>query len=46
MVILLSKSNIASIHGSPTFVSKIIEASDGGTVISDRRLDSGLSILC
>lgn len=40
-----SRSVIVAIQGSPTSVSKIVTASDGGIARSDRRLESGFSIL-
>lgn len=42
----LSSSSIASIQGSPTFESRIRVASEGETVMSDRRFERGLSIFC
>ena len=42
---LRSKSAIASNHGSPTLVSRMTVARGGGIVISDKREDSGFSIL-
>lgn len=41
-----SKSSIAVNHDSPTSVSKMMVARDGGMHRSDKRLDKGLSIFC
>ena len=40
-----SNCSIASSHGSPTFVSRMVAARDGAIVMSDSKLDSGRSIL-
>jgi hypothetical protein len=39
-----SKSSMAGIHGSPTSESRMREASAGGIVTSESRLESGFSI--
>jgi hypothetical protein len=46
VVNFLSKSIMASIHGSPTLVSSIVVAREGGIMMSESKLDSGRSILC